>query len=133
MTKAPASLAGGDAVEAGEGLTLDEPELRKARIPDALHGQRLDKALVHFAPEFSRNHLQGLIEAGHVRVDGQVRASSSSKVAAGQAIDIELIPTAESQAFRAEALPLSGHRSAAIASRERGRAQSMRRAKRAGA
>ena len=107
MTKAPASLAGGDAVEAGEGLTLDEPELRKARIPDALHGQRLDKALVHFAPEFSRNHLQGLIEAGHVRVDGQVRASSSSKVAAGQAIDIELIATAESQAFRAEALPLS--------------------------
>ncbi len=93
--------------EPGEGLALDEPELRKAQVPDALHGQRLDKALVHFAPEFSRNHLQNLIETGHVRVGGQVRTSSSSKVAAGEGVDIELVATAESQAFRAEALPLS--------------------------
>ncbi|MEQ1805549.1 MAG: RluA family pseudouridine synthase [Burkholderiaceae bacterium] len=102
-----ASPAGDNAAEPGEGLALDEPEPRKALVPDALHGQRLDKALVHFAPEFSRNHLQALIEAGHVRVGGQVRNSSSSKVAAGQAIEFELIATAESQAFRAEALPLS--------------------------
>lgn len=102
----PDPLAIDGAAEPGEGLGLDEPELRRARIPDALHSERLDKALVHFAPEFSRNHLQRLIEAGHVRVDGQVRASSSSKVASGQSVEIELIATAESQAFRAEALPL---------------------------
>ncbi len=94
------------AAEPGEGPGLDEPELRKAQVPDALHGQRLDKVLVYFAAEFSRNHLQALIEAGHVRVDGQVRNSSSSKVASGQAVEIELIATAESQAFRAEALAI---------------------------
>ncbi len=95
------------ALDFSDALGLDEPELRKAVVPDALHGQRLDKALVQFAPEFSRSHLQGLIEAGHVRVGGVVRATSSSKVAAGQPIEIELVATAESQAFRAEALPLA--------------------------
>jgi 23S rRNA pseudouridine1911/1915/1917 synthase len=92
-----------DAIEADG---PDEPELRKAVIPETLHGQRLDKALVQFAPEFSRSHLQGLIEAGHVRIDGRVRHTSSGKVAAGQRIELELVPTSESQAFRAEALPL---------------------------
>ena len=102
----PDPLASDGAAEPGEGSGLDEPELRRALIPDALHAERLDKALVHFAPEFSRNYLQGLIAAGHVRVDGQVRASSSSKVASGQSVEIELIASAESQAFRAETLPL---------------------------
>ncbi|MFZ2651187.1 MAG: RluA family pseudouridine synthase [Burkholderiaceae bacterium] len=86
---------------------MDEPELRSLQVPASLHGQRLDKALVTVAPEFSRNHLQTLIEAGHVRVDGQVRGSSASKVAAGQRVELELVPTAESQAFRAEPQPLA--------------------------
>ncbi len=95
------------AADLGDAALLDEPELRQAVVPDALHGSRLDKALVRFAPEFSRNHLQALIEAGHVRVGGVVRTTSSSKVGAGQGIEIELVATAESQAFRAEAQPLA--------------------------
>jgi 23S rRNA pseudouridine1911/1915/1917 synthase len=97
-------LADGDAAEA-EGL--DEPELREARVPDVHHGERLDKLLVTVAPEFSRSHLQALILAGHVRVAGRVRDTASAKVAAGQRVEIELVPTAQSQAFRAEAQPLA--------------------------
>jgi 23S rRNA pseudouridine1911/1915/1917 synthase len=75
-------------------------------VSTALHGQRLDKAVVALVPEFSRNHLQGLIEGGHVQVDGRLIDTASRKVSAGQAIEIELVPTAESRAFIAEALPL---------------------------
>jgi 23S rRNA pseudouridine1911/1915/1917 synthase len=83
-----------------------EVERRSSIVPAGLHGQRLDKAVVAVVPEFSRNHLQGLIEAGHVQVDGRVVDTASRKVSAGQALEIELVPTAESRAFVAEALPL---------------------------
>ena len=83
-----------------------QPERRAAPVPSALHGQRLDKAVVAMAGEFSRNHLQGLIEAGHVTVDGAVWGSASRKVLAGQVIVVELVPTAESRAFRPEALTI---------------------------
>ena len=42
----------------------DAPERRTAVVSRELHGVRLDKALVTMADEFSRNHLQGLIEHG---------------------------------------------------------------------
>jgi len=82
-------------------------ERRESMVPTALHGQRLDKAVVAMADEFSRNHLQGLIEQGHVRVDGVVVGTASRKVLAGQSIAVELVPTAESRAFRPEALALT--------------------------
>lgn len=85
----------------------EPPERREVRIVDALHGLRLDKAVVALAPEFSRTHLQGLIEAGHVRLDGRVASGSSRKVLAGQLLAVDLIPTAESRAFRPEAMPLA--------------------------
>ena len=83
-----------------------QPERREATVSSALHGQRLDKAVVTMAGEFSRNHLQGLIEAGHVTVNGAVAGSASRKVLAGQVIAVELVPTAESRAFRPEALTI---------------------------
>jgi 23S rRNA pseudouridine1911/1915/1917 synthase len=58
------------------------------------------------APEFSRSHLQGLIERGHVRVDGIARTVASRKVRAGQTVSVELVPTAESLAFRPEPIAL---------------------------
>ena len=84
-----------------------EVERRSAPVPASLHGQRLDKAVVAMADEFSRNHLQGLIEAGHVSVDGVPARMPSRKVLAGQVIAVDLVPTAESRAFRPEALPIS--------------------------
>jgi len=63
--------------------------------------------LVALAPEFSRTHLQSLIEGGHVWLDGRSMSGASRKVAAGQLLAVELVPTAESRAFRPEAMPLS--------------------------
>jgi 23S rRNA pseudouridine1911/1915/1917 synthase len=85
----------------------DEPEKREARVPDSLHGARLDKAVVAFVPEFSRSHLQTLIEGGHVTVDGRSLTSASRKVLAGQHIVVQLVPTQQSQAFRPEDVPLA--------------------------
>lgn len=83
-----------------------EHESRSALISRAMHGSRLDKALVELVPEFSRNHLQGLIERGHVRLDGVVASSSSRKALSGQRLEVELVPTPEVRAFRPEAIAL---------------------------
>jgi len=95
-----------DELEAADAPWLEEPERREAAVPQALHGQRLDKAVVLMAGEFSRTHLQGLIEHCHVRVDGVVAGSASRKVLAGQLLSVELVPTAESRAFRPESIAL---------------------------
>jgi 23S rRNA pseudouridine1911/1915/1917 synthase len=96
-----------DAADADfEGPWNAPPERRETQVSHGLHGQRLDKAVVAMAGEFSRNHLQGLIEAGHVLVNGAPSTSPSRKVLAGQIISVELVPTAESRAFVPEALPI---------------------------
>jgi 23S rRNA pseudouridine1911/1915/1917 synthase len=84
-----------------------QPEWREAVVAREQHDLRLDKALVALAPEFSRSHLQGLIERGHVQLDAQVQATASRKLRAGQRLRVELVPTAESQAFRPEAMALA--------------------------
>ena len=96
-----------DDAEAADAPWLDEPERREAVVSQDLHGQRLDKAVVAMAGEFSRTHLQGLIEHGHVLVDGVLAGSASRKVLAGQTVSVELVPTAESRAFRPEPIPLA--------------------------
>ncbi|HEY0858699.1 MAG TPA: RluA family pseudouridine synthase [Albitalea sp.] len=99
-------LAQAEVASDGDTPWSDEPEKRESIVSGALHGARLDKAVVAFVPEFSRSHLQNLIERGHVWVDGRAVASASRKVRAGQQLVVELMPTPESQAFRPEALPL---------------------------
>jgi 23S rRNA pseudouridine1911/1915/1917 synthase len=84
----------------------DAAELREARVDATSHGQRLDKVLVALAPEFSRNHLQSLVERGHVRIDGQTATVVARKLRAGQRLQLELVPTEESLAFRAQAMAL---------------------------
>lgn len=90
----------------GDSPWADEIERREASVADALHGARLDKALVAMAGEFSRSHLQTLVEGGRVRVDGRVVTVASRKVLAGQHIAVELTPTLQSQAFRPEPIAL---------------------------
>lgn len=84
----------------------DAPERRTMLVPAELHGTRLDKVLVTMAEEFSRNHLQHLIDEGHVWVDGAAAKSASRKVQAGQRVEVDLVPTAESRAFKAEPIAL---------------------------
>jgi len=81
-------------------------EERVATVAAAQHGERLDKAIVAFVPEFSRSYLQQLVRGGHVAVDGTAATSPAQRVRAGQRIAVRLQPTAESRAYVAEALPL---------------------------
>jgi 23S rRNA pseudouridine1911/1915/1917 synthase len=89
-------------------VPVPEPdfELRTATVSLALHGQRVDKVLVALAPEFSRSHLQQLLAAGHVSVDGQAAGAASRKLKAGQAVALRLVPTDESRAFTPQPMAL---------------------------
>ncbi|MDH4062530.1 MAG: RluA family pseudouridine synthase [Aquincola sp.] len=82
-------------------------ETRRFAVDGASHGERLDKLLVLHAGEFSRSHLQGLVERGLAHIDGAPARASSQRVRAGQVVEIELQPTDESQAFRAEPMALA--------------------------
>ena len=96
-------------LEEDEGLespAAPEHEVRSAIAQGDWHGWRLDKVLVAMAPEFSRSHLQGLIDQELVFLDGACAGLASRKVKAGQSVQVELRPTAESLAFRAEHLAL---------------------------
>ena len=110
MAAGPTALAPNPAPQA---LAVAEPELdtapevRCATVASAQHGQRLDLTLVDMAPEFSRSHLQHLIERGHVQVGGVVADTSSRRVKAGQRLQLELVPTEESLAFRPQAMALA--------------------------
>ena len=83
-----------------------EVEWRKLSVSAEQHGERLDKALVDAAPEFSRSYLQQLIEAERVSINTQVARKASLKVKAGDVLVIELRPTPQSQAFTPQAMPL---------------------------
>lgn len=82
-------------------------EWREGVVDPALHGQRLDKGLVALAPEFSRSYLQQLIAGGHVQLDGAVQSVAARKLRAGQRLRVELVPTAQSLAFRPEPMALA--------------------------
>ena len=81
-------------------------DIRTGRVRLDQHATRLDRALVELAPEFSRGHLQTLIGEGLVQVDARVVTSSSTRLKAGQTLQVILRPTAESLAFRAEPMVL---------------------------
>ncbi len=102
---------GSDADVVADDFPGDDPaadaEVRQAPVSPAQHGLRLDKALVALAPEFSRSWLQQLIDRGHVQVDGQVQTTAARKLRAGQRLQVALVPTAESLAFRPEPMALA--------------------------
>ena len=97
------------------GLTEVEPddldtdvELRDILIPTELHRERLDRALVHLLPEFSRNHLKHLIEDGCVGLLGNDTAITkvAHLVKAAESYRVRLLPTEMSQAYLPQSMPL---------------------------
>ncbi|NBD21523.1 RluA family pseudouridine synthase [Aquabacterium fontiphilum] len=90
---------------ADELADLDD-EVVEAAVPAQAHGKRLDLVVAALVPHHSRSHLQALIEEGAVTVDGQAITTPSRKVQAGQCLRIEVRPTAQSQAFVPEVMPL---------------------------
>ena len=87
--------------------TAGDVPMLDTTVPMAAHGRRLDQWLATLAPEFSRSHLQSLIELGCVTVAGVPVTTPSRKVSAGQAVQAELRPTAQSQAFVAQSMDLA--------------------------
>ena len=90
----------------GEDTAVDV-EIREATVAPLQHGERLDRALVNIASEFSRSYVQQLIEAGAVRLNGQVANKSSARVKVGDLVVLELRPTPQSQAFKPESMALN--------------------------
>ena len=88
------------------GLEGEATEVRHDEVPVALQGWRLDRALAHLVPEFSRNYLQQLIEQGDVLLEGQVASKSSAKVKFGHHITVTLRATLQSQAFVPQDMPI---------------------------
>jgi 23S rRNA pseudouridine1911/1915/1917 synthase len=91
---------------APESLGPDEAETRCWTVVAADHDERLDKALARQAPEFSRSHLQQLIERACVQINGRVATLASGRLKLGQVVTVQLLPSAQAQAFRAEPMVL---------------------------
>jgi 23S rRNA pseudouridine1911/1915/1917 synthase len=108
-TSAEGELPPDTAADPAEAAEPDEAahEWREGVVDADGHGQRLDKLLVRLAPEFSRSHLQGLVADGHVRIDGHPITVPARKLRAGQQLRVELVPTAQSLAFRPEPMALA--------------------------
>lgn len=85
---------------------LEAPERRGLALGLEEHGLRLDKLLTQLAPEFSRSHLQHLIQDGHVLVNEVVIQQASRKLKAGQRVQVDLVQPAESLAFTPQAMDL---------------------------
>ena len=83
-----------------------EVEVRQLHFSPAQHGMRLDRALVDLVPEFSRSYLQQLIELGSVSLNEKITQKASQKVKISDLGRIELRPTPQSQAFKAENMAL---------------------------
>nr|WP_247652827.1 RluA family pseudouridine synthase [Ideonella aquatica] len=85
----------------------NQAETRAATVPDAAHGERLDRYLTMLAPEFSRSHLQSLVERGLVHVGGQPVLQASRRLKAGQPVEVRLALPEESLAFVPQAMDLA--------------------------
>ena len=79
-----------------------KPQTLTAASSDA--GRRLDLFLAQNIPELSRTRIQELIREGRVRMDGRI-AKVSHRVAAGETVEIEVLPRPAPQALP-EDLPL---------------------------
>lgn len=106
----PAATAGASAepadeaaVDAAADAASDaEVECRETVVTAGQHGERLDKVLAALTPEFSRSHVQHLVEQGHARLQGLAVRVPARRVRAGDALALDLVPTDESRAFRPE-------------------------------
>jgi 23S rRNA pseudouridine1911/1915/1917 synthase len=87
-----------------------ERETRALRVPAELAGQRADRILAELLPEFSRAYLQQRIEAGAVRCGLAPPLAPLRKAAQrlkpGEQLEVDLEPTAQSQAYRPEAMAI---------------------------
>jgi len=63
-------------------------------VPDALAGERLDRALGRLFAQFSRARLQRWVRDGRVRVDGTPCLDTRSKMRGGERLSLDPVPDA---------------------------------------
>ena len=74
-------------------------------IPETMHGERLDKALAKLLPDYSRSRLQQWIDAGAVRLRGEV-VRPRAAISGGDRIEVVPQRAADENAFVAEPIDL---------------------------
>jgi 23S rRNA pseudouridine1911/1915/1917 synthase len=84
-----------------------EFERRESMMGPEQHKRRLDQVLVELVPEFSRSYLQQLIDIGAVSLNGELVAKAAHRVKLGDRAAVELRPTPQSRAFKAESMGLN--------------------------
>ena len=57
LAEGPAETPADGADDTDPSSWIEPPEWRSVQVAEALHGQRIDKALVALAPEFSRSRV----------------------------------------------------------------------------
>ena len=85
---------------------IETNETREFVCTEALHGLRMDNALVQLVSEFSRSYLKQLIEQGSARLNNSAVSKVATKVKAGDLLAIDLQATPQSQAFKPEKVNL---------------------------
>ena len=91
-----------------EGLPIDDLDSEESVIafrPGKEHlGERLDRYVAAELADYSRSYVQGLIESGHVLVDG-VQRKSKFRITPGEVVSVE-IPPLEADEILPDAIPL---------------------------
>lgn len=101
----PVDLADEAGAAAEDGLL--DAEARSLDVPVDMHGWRMDRALAHLIPEFSRSYLQQLIDDGAVQWRGAVVRKPAARLSAGERLVVELRPTPQAMAFVPQAMALA--------------------------
>ena len=94
----------------GADPAVDEDfERRRCTVAVEQQGERLDRFLTQALPEFSRSHVQHLLDDGAVRCVQPVSPQAlkpARKIRFGECYEVVLRPTAQSQAFKPQPMPL---------------------------
>ncbi|WP_043395374.1 RluA family pseudouridine synthase [Archangium violaceum] len=80
-------------------------EARELRAPPESRGERLDQVLARAFSDLTRSRIQGLIEAGHARIDGK-SAKVAQRLRGGELLTLQ-IPAPVAAVPVAEELPLA--------------------------
>ena len=84
---------------------IDEEDFISLEISPDMAGERLDKALATYLPDYSRNRLKAWVEAGAVTVDGRVTKARYS-LHGGESVKVFPQEMPEQYAFAPEDIPL---------------------------
>ena len=84
---------------------IDDEDFISLDIPLEMAGERLDKVLAGYLPDYSRNRLKAWVEAGAVMVDGKV-TKARYLLHGGESIKVFPQEMPEQFAFSAEDIPL---------------------------